>query len=292
MTRRKNLLLALDAFGTLYHPKKPIPEQYAAFASRHGITQSQWGTHDNINKSFKKAFKEESKKNPNYGRATGMGAETWWGNIITNTFRPFLRPGQEVPQVMVSELLTQFSTKEGYLLYPDVKPFFEKLRELKAQGGGNRWPWKRTIVGVITNSDARVPHVLESFDLKVGARRYGSEAAEQLESETEDEDINFVIMSYDVGFEKPDRRIFDAALQLTNGILAAENRKYTMEDFDKLYIGDSNEHDGEGARQAKWNSLLIDRELSSQTHSVIKSLEAITLPEFHAKWIDDRDNEM
>lgn len=27
------------------------------------------------------AFKHESKQNPNYGKATGLGAEKWWGNV-------------------------------------------------------------------------------------------------------------------------------------------------------------------------------------------------------------------
>jgi hypothetical protein len=27
------------------------------------------------------AFKNESKQNPNYGKATGLGAEKWWGNV-------------------------------------------------------------------------------------------------------------------------------------------------------------------------------------------------------------------
>ena len=27
------------------------------------------------------AFKKESKQNPNYGKATGLGAEKWWSNV-------------------------------------------------------------------------------------------------------------------------------------------------------------------------------------------------------------------
>lgn len=27
------------------------------------------------------AFKKESTQNPNYGKATGLGAEKWWSNV-------------------------------------------------------------------------------------------------------------------------------------------------------------------------------------------------------------------
>lgn len=79
LRRKKNLLLAFDAFGTLFHPKQPIPKQYGHFAEKYGIdhTNSQY----NIKDTFKDAFKDESHKNPNYGKATGLGAEKWWANV-------------------------------------------------------------------------------------------------------------------------------------------------------------------------------------------------------------------
>jgi hypothetical protein len=38
MRRRKHLLIAFDAFGTLFSPRAPIAIQYAEVARRFGIT--------------------------------------------------------------------------------------------------------------------------------------------------------------------------------------------------------------------------------------------------------------
>jgi hypothetical protein len=75
---KKNLLICFDAFGTLFTPRKPVAQQYSEVARSFGLGGF---SDDNIAQSFKKAFKHESKTNPNYGKKTGMGAEKWWGNV-------------------------------------------------------------------------------------------------------------------------------------------------------------------------------------------------------------------
>lgn len=83
LARKKNLLLAFDAFGTLYTPNARIPEAYAAAASHHGITCG------SVRDSFTEAFDKEAEQNPNYGKATGLGAERWWANVLPLvTFSP------------------------------------------------------------------------------------------------------------------------------------------------------------------------------------------------------------
>jgi hypothetical protein len=82
---RRNLLLCFDAFGTLFHPKRPVAEQYATVARQcglEGITTQQ------VKASFKTAFSEESKAHHNYGRASGMGAEKWWTNVWKQSIQP------------------------------------------------------------------------------------------------------------------------------------------------------------------------------------------------------------
>lgn len=76
----RNLLLCFDAFGTLFYPKEPIPVQYTRHAEKHGILTSN-NTDVRVEDTFKRAYKEEAKNNPNYGKAVGMGAEKWWGNV-------------------------------------------------------------------------------------------------------------------------------------------------------------------------------------------------------------------
>jgi hypothetical protein len=75
---KKNLLICFDAFGTLFTPRKPVAQQYSEVARSFGLGGF---SDDDIANSFKKAFKHESKTNPNYGKKTGMGAEKWWGNV-------------------------------------------------------------------------------------------------------------------------------------------------------------------------------------------------------------------
>lgn len=87
--KKRNLLLAFDAFGTLYKPNVPVPQAYGRAALRYGIRCAPHRSDDQltaedfepVKKSFSSAFKNESARNPNYGKATGLGAEKWWANV-------------------------------------------------------------------------------------------------------------------------------------------------------------------------------------------------------------------
>ena len=93
LAKRKNLLLCLDAFDTIYKPNLAVPAAYAFAANRHGINcipkatastpVESWKPHDYepVAITFKDAFKKESATNPNYGKVTGLGAEKWWANV-------------------------------------------------------------------------------------------------------------------------------------------------------------------------------------------------------------------
>ncbi|KAF2445176.1 hypothetical protein P171DRAFT_387986 [Karstenula rhodostoma CBS 690.94] len=261
---RKNLLLCFDAFDTLYKPNVPVPAAYAAAAQRHGINcvadatslkpVEHWNSKEYgpVFNSFKQAFKLQSAENPNYGKVTGLGAQKWWANVIRGTFQPFLKPQQEVPDALVSELLQRYSSSEGYDLFPDARAFFDMLRQARAQPSASPWRWDKTIVGVISNSDDRVPSVLSSLGLKVQPRRVGA----KIRRISGSEDISFVVHSYDVGYEKPDRRIFNAATRILGSSLGS------IDDYQKLYVGDSVSHDYMGAEKAGWHAVLIDRHAS------------------------------
>jgi hypothetical protein len=145
-------------------------------------------------------------------------------------------------------------------VFPDVGPFFKMLQDRAAGRPLDRhWPWNRTVVGVITNSDDRIPSILESFGLKVGPRRVGS-ADQRGKQATLEDDVSFVVLSYDVGFEKPDRRMFDSAVGMLQETLAGNQEGLTADDFEKLYVGDEVEKDCVGAEAAGWSAMLLDRE--------------------------------
>ena len=84
LLQKRNLLLAFDAFGTLYRPNSPIPKQYGRYGLQYGIDCQQGDDVTSLKKSFKRAFGEESSANPNYGKVTGLGAEKWWANVCSN----------------------------------------------------------------------------------------------------------------------------------------------------------------------------------------------------------------
>lgn len=51
LSKKKNLLLSFDAFGTLFTPKAPIATQYGEIAKLHGLAGF---TNDELNASFKR----------------------------------------------------------------------------------------------------------------------------------------------------------------------------------------------------------------------------------------------
>ena len=98
-----------------------------------------------------------------------------------------------------------------------------------------------------------MPSILSSFGLQVGLRRHKNDSQPSFKAE---DDINFLILSYDVGFEKPDSRIFDAAKQMVPG----------QERF--LHVGDDLQKDYYAAKRAGWEGFLLDREVGDSQDNV------------------------
>ncbi|KAK4493980.1 hypothetical protein PRZ48_015166 [Zasmidium cellare] len=251
----RNLLLCFDAFGTLFKPRLPVAQQYADVARSLGLSGF---TNDDVAASFKTAFKQEAKQNPNYGKANGMNPEKWWTNIIQNTFEPLVQKNQKLPKELIPQLLNRFWCDEGYSLFSDVKPLIQRIREAHEAED------TKVVVGVITNSDDRVPDILTSLGLRVSPLRYGSRPQDVA---TGQQDIDFTVMSYDVGHEKPDKRIFAAAEEVLK--IKLESEGSTSQDLSawrKVYVGDEHEKDVVGALGAGWNAVIIDRETTRGRH--------------------------
>lgn len=137
----------------------------------------------------------------------------------------------------------------------------------------------------MTNSDNRVPGILLSLGLRGNALRYesgrlggekgrsglggrdegssgggGSNNAvlnkdEERAEQKKAAEIAFVALSYDVGVEKPHRKMFDAARCLAGGPREGELRADEC-----VHIGDDTEKDYWGARDAGWGAVLVRRE--------------------------------
>ena len=197
--------------------------------------------------------------------------------VITKTFTPWLKNDQKLPHQLVSELLNRFYSDEGYTLFPDVKPLFETLRCLergrnKEKADSAEWEWKRVVAGVITNSDDRVIPVLKSLGLHIRARRYGCPSAKNASASSlplRQNDIDFMVFSYDVGYTKPDKRIFDVAREmLVHDLLLTPKSDQRnggespqdIDDFELLFVGDDYEKDVLGAKHAGWHAVYLDRD--------------------------------
>lgn len=142
----------------------------------------------------------------------------------------------------------RFSSSQGYELEPHVLDFFHQLQNIKTSDPQKDFS---LTVGVITNSDDRVPSVLSSLGLGVGHRRHGMSLKTQ-PPDLNHEDINFVTMSYDVGFEKPDSRIFDAAREL-----GSIGKDRILDPSECIHVGDNVKKDFEAAQEAGWKAILV-----------------------------------
>lgn len=186
-----------------------------------------------------------------------------------------MRNNQTLPPTLVPKLLHRFSSSEGYEAQRDLVPALRALRERISQQGV-----ERLVIGVITNSDDRVPDILSSLGLTVSPLRYGIplEASAPQEKQY---DIDFHCMSYDVGVEKPDRRIFNAANTMLSHIVKTRYNEtlseFDLESWQKVYVGDEVAKDVIGAAEAGWNPVLLDVEGKSTEMASLEDTPQQTL---------------
>jgi len=169
--------------------------------------------------------------------------------VIRETFLPYTSSSNPIPEGLIRDLLYRFSSSEGYRTRPGALGFFRALRHRKRRAVDVKKEPDVT-VGIITNSDDRVPSILSSLGISVRPLRCGKTLETSDPVTSPQSDISFVTLSYDAGFEKPDRRIFDAAKELIQ-------REQDVE-YDFLHVGDDLEKDVRGALAADWRSILLD----------------------------------
>ncbi|KAH7925951.1 HAD-superfamily hydrolase [Leucogyrophana mollusca] len=214
-------LVTFDALHTLLTPRLPIYVQYAqTFAPFLGVLDP-----DSLKQSFKVALKQVQNEKPVYRGE--RGAQGWWSEVIKRTA---IGAGAERTVVesslsqMVPRLMDRFSSKEGYKLFDDALPVLRELREMNI------------CTALISNTDARMKLVLK--DLEVS--QY----------------LNPVLLSEEVGVEKPDAEIFRKACRLLpqNGSAAG-----VISPHEGVHVGDELHCDYHGAHAAGMHALLIRR---------------------------------
>ncbi|KAL4808874.1 HAD-like domain-containing protein [Aspergillus unguis] len=278
------LLLTLDAFNTLFHPRLPIPTQYAASAAAFNLPISPSA----LQPAFRASFKAQSASHPNYGRDLALrgeysGPRQWWGDVIRGSFARAIADSTEkqsqgkkweevqnqVPDALIQDLLDRFASDRGYKLYDDVAPFFRALRAKK----------RDVVVGVVSNSDDRISPVLELLGISVRDARAGEEKTrdgddlpgfeEEREKNTPqkggsspspERDIDFILTSYQIGAEKPDQLIWDVALKTAQRLDAEAGNGTGAEDWERIHIGDDYGKDYRGATDAGWGAYYLARD--------------------------------
>lgn len=195
-------------------------EQYIEVGSRHGLSVDP----RKLARSFKSSFHKLSVEHPVFGKHTGIGWENWWRKMVYNVFKDQHNyVANSTLDKVANNLISCYGTSMCWHKYPDTIELLEYLRE------------QDIILGVISNFDERLEGVLED----TGIRVY----------------FSFVLTSYDFGVEKPDTSIFDEALRLTR-----KRHCVNVTPREALHIGDSFSKDYVGAKNAKWNAILIKRD--------------------------------
>ncbi|PWY96559.1 putative haloacid dehalogenase-like hydrolase [Aspergillus sclerotioniger CBS 115572] len=284
MSRPRTLLLTIDAFDTIFYPRHPIPDQYASVAHAFNLPRSTV-TPARIQSAFKSVYKEQSRLRPNYGRADVLrgqygGPRQWWEEVMRGCFKRVLAKSStstgevHIPDGLFQSLLDRFASREGYALYEDAGVFFERLKDVR-RGVRGLGVFERVVVGVVSNSDDRVPAVLRSLGLKVGGVR-ADEGIESLSlpgfeqrnvtttnavldgDNGEDatvNDVDLVITSYEAGEEKPSPVIFDVAERQARRLVGNDQEG----DWVRVHVGDDYDKDYRAAVDAGWKGLYLPR---------------------------------
>jgi putative hydrolase of the HAD superfamily len=227
---RKYDAVFFDAANTLLYPFPSVGDIYAEVASRYGVTTT--GTE--VQRAFRQVWGKMqtlAQQDPvRYGVGEADGRR-FWQALVHEVFAQIALP--EAFDAFFDELYWLFAQPTVWRLFPECR---EVLQRLQQQG---------YIVGVISNWDIRLLHILQGLDLM----QY----------------FQHVSISAVVGWEKPHTEIFQHA---TTAVAVAPERA--------LHIGDNLQADVQGALQAGLQPLWLQREgMATAEYPVIRDLYGV-----------------
>jgi putative hydrolase of the HAD superfamily len=202
--------ITFDAGGTLLHPHPSVGLVYREVAARHGRDYDT----DELETRFRAAFKSVS-KDPRVLDPEARERD-FWSRVVRETIPPDRKAPDDF-DAFFAELFESFAHASRWRVFPQA----EKTLGLLAARGYR--------LGVLSNWDRRLRTVLA----ETGLERY----------------FHAVLISSEVGVEKPDAGIFRAAERALGAKPSA-----------CLHVGDSRKHDLEGAHAAGWKALLVRHE--------------------------------
>lgn len=200
-----------DAAGTLFDVHGSVGHIYSSIAARHGVTASP----EEINRAFRTAFRERSLRGlMTAGEDVTRAEKEWWFDVVRAVFEG--RMPEPVLRDYFHEVFEAFRRGEVWRLFPETRAALTRLR-----GAGCR-------LGIVSNFDSRLFDVL---------RDLGIEAC-----------FETVTLSWRAGAAKPDRKIFQAAVDAMHTSAGKS-----------VHVGDSHSEDFLGARNAGLCAIHLDR---------------------------------
>jgi len=203
--------ILFDAAGTLIHLPRGVGWHYREIAARHGLELEE----KRVGAAFGAAFRAAGPR-----VATGVSRpdddKGWWRALVRRLLAACdQEPDEALFDGMFEELYAHFAEPGVWALYPDAAAVLEALHA-------------RYRLGVVSNFDRRLYPVLE----QLGVRRY----------------FKTIAISSEMGVDKPDARIFAAALSAL-GVAPGET----------VLAGDDPEHDWRGGEAAGLHVYRVDR---------------------------------
>lgn len=199
-------IITFDAGGTLLYPYPSVGAIYAEVMGAHGIHREPAALDAAFTRAWKAAARTPKRQ------VSAADEKSWWHALVQAVLRDLDYHGDT--EAVFAELWVAFAQPGHWRLYEGA---LHTLRELRARGYR---------LAILSNWDLRLRPLLQDLDL---AREFAH-----------------LVISSEVGAEKPDTRIFRYA----EAVFAAPPGHF-------LHVGDSDHHDAGGAAAAGWRCLLV-----------------------------------
>jgi putative hydrolase of the HAD superfamily len=206
--------LFFDAAGTLIHLPRSAGARYRDVALRHGLDVPEPSFDAAFCTAWKAAVPPPTTREPRPDDDRG-----WWQALVWHVLDLCAAPAGFPRAPFFAELYDEFTKPGVWELYPEVTEVLESLRG-------------RYRLGIISNFDGRLRPILAQLGVL--------------------EFFELVVISSEVGADKPDPWIYTRALQLA-GVAPAE----------AAHAGDDPVADWQGARDAGLQSFELDRPRNS-----------------------------
>ena len=265
-----------DLSGTLLRFKSHPGHQYAQLARSHSLQISE----TSAARALESVIRDENIAPPNYGRTpTQWGnVDAWWRSVVAHTIRRALPAEQHTQELkhtikrLSDDLMMHFQSAEAYELYPDVVPFFERMRALQGKQTKDSSPLRFVLA---SNSDWRILIVCRQLGLHryidcsnspdgaiVNASHPELHMAPPLpRSQSIAEQAGGALLSYDIGYAKPQPHFFTE-------ILHRSHLPSPVDPSTAMHIGDSHSKDALPAAKAGFTSVWLNRDSPSKSASI------------------------